>query len=71
MAHYPWLHCRTIEFDAIISAARGAAASGDHAAENKQLTLAADLYTDDLLIGVYDEWLRPNGIIIGRSRRRH
>ncbi len=49
----------TIELDATIDAARGAAASGDEAAEQNQLTLAADIYTDDLLVGVYDEWLRP------------
>ncbi len=45
------------EFDAAVAAARSAAKRGDADAELRSLQWAAHLYQDDLLPGLYDEWV--------------
>jgi DNA-binding SARP family transcriptional activator/predicted ATPase len=48
-----------LEFDAAVSAAAAARARTDRDGERVALEEAARLYQDDLLPGVYDDWLRP------------
>jgi DNA-binding SARP family transcriptional activator/tetratricopeptide (TPR) repeat protein len=47
------------EFRTAIEQAERARASNDGAAERTFLTAAAELYEDDLLPGLYDDWLSP------------
>ncbi len=48
-----------IDFQAAIAAAAAAQTEQDRAREIQSLTIAAQLYEDDLLPGLYDEWLTP------------
>ena len=48
-----------VEFQAAIAAAACARAENDRAREIESLTAAAKLCEDDLLPGLYDEWLTP------------
>ncbi len=48
-----------IDFQAAIAEASAARAEQDRAREIQCLTLAAQLYEDDLLPALYDEWLTP------------
>ena len=45
-------------FDAALAAAEAASRSADAASEIRSLETAADLYQDDLLPGLYDDWLQ-------------
>src|SRR5262249_43708239 len=59
-----WRHDETctidvVEFQSAIAAARSARAANDSAREIESLTRAAQLYQDDLLPGVYDDWVTP------------
>ena len=47
-----------VEFDAALAAAEGAAQTADVATELQALEDAARLYQDDLLPGLYDDWLQ-------------
>jgi len=49
----------TVDFQAAIAEAAAARAEGDHAREIQSLTTAAQLYEDDLLPALYDDWLTP------------
>ena len=48
-----------VEFDAGVARAADAAKRGDAAGERDALEEAARLYQDDLLRGLYDDWLQP------------
>lgn len=48
-----------IEFQSAIADAASARAANDSALEIQPLTTAAQLYEDDLLPGLYDDWLAP------------
>ena len=48
-----------IEFQTAIAEAASARAENDHAREIQALTAATKLYEDDLLPGLYDDWLTP------------
>ena len=48
-----------LEFQAAIAEAAAARNNEDHEQELKHLTIAAQLYEDDLLPGLYDDWLTP------------
>jgi DNA-binding SARP family transcriptional activator/predicted ATPase len=48
-----------LEFQAAISDAAAARTTEDHWREIESLTIAAQLYEDDLLPGIYDDWLTP------------
>ncbi len=48
-----------LEFQAAIAAAAAARTVDDRAQEIQSLTIAAQLYEDDLLPAVYDDWLTP------------
>jgi DNA-binding SARP family transcriptional activator len=48
-----------LEFEAALGRAAAARERRDSAAERKALESAATVYRDDLLGGVYDEWLKP------------
>ncbi len=48
-----------VEFDAALARAADAAKRGDAAGERDALEEAARLYQDDLLRGLYDDWLQP------------
>jgi DNA-binding SARP family transcriptional activator/predicted ATPase len=48
-----------VEFQNAISAAEKARADNEHVREIEALTAAARLYEDDLLPGIYDDWLNP------------
>jgi DNA-binding SARP family transcriptional activator len=49
----------TVEFQAAIADASAAQTEKDRAREIQSLTSAAQLYTDDLLPALYDDWLVP------------
>jgi DNA-binding SARP family transcriptional activator/predicted ATPase len=49
----------TVDFQAALVEAASARAEKDRAREIQTLTTAAQLYEDDLLPGLYDEWLTP------------
>jgi DNA-binding SARP family transcriptional activator len=57
----PSLSCSVdvVEFDAALSSAADAARSHDADKELELLRTAAQLYQDDLLPGLYDDWLQP------------
>ena len=48
-----------VEFDAALARAADAAKRGDADGERAALEEAARLYQDDLLRGLYDDWLQP------------
>src|SRR3954462_2400915 len=48
-----------VEFQAAIAEAASARAENDRAREIEALTRAAQLYEDDLLPAVYDDWITP------------
>jgi len=48
-----------LEFEAALTRAAAAREHRDAASERKALETAASIYHDDLLRGVYDEWLKP------------
>jgi DNA-binding SARP family transcriptional activator/predicted ATPase len=48
-----------VDFQAAIVAATAAQTDRDRAREIQSLTIAAQLYEDDLLPGLYDDWLTP------------
>lgn len=48
-----------LEFKTTIAQAASARADNDRAREKQLLTKAAQLYEDDLLPGIYDDWLTP------------
>jgi len=48
-----------VDFQAAIAEAAGARTENDRAREIRSLTAAAKLYEDDLLPGLYDDWLAP------------
>ena len=48
-----------VDFQAAIAEAASARAENDRAREIQSLTTAAQLYEDDLLPGLYDDWLTP------------
>src|SRR5689334_2636357 len=48
-----------LEFQTAIAAAASARADNDREAERQSLAAAAQLYEDDLLPGIYDDWLTP------------
>ena len=59
-----WKHDGTcaidiVDFQAAIAEAARARTENDRAREIRSLTAAAELYEDDLLPGVYDDWLAP------------
>ena len=49
----------TLDFQAAIAAAGAARADEDIARETESLTAAAQLYEDDLLPALYDDWIAP------------
>ena len=49
----------TVDFQAAIAAANAARAEKDRAREIQSLSTAAQLYEDDLLPALYDDWLTP------------
>src|SRR3954471_23021789 len=49
----------TVDFQAAIAGAASARAKNNRAREIECLTTAAQLYEDDLLPGLYDDWLTP------------
>jgi DNA-binding SARP family transcriptional activator/predicted ATPase len=49
----------TVDFQAAISGAGSARTENDRAREIQSLTTAAQLYEDDLLPALYDDWLTP------------
>jgi DNA-binding SARP family transcriptional activator/predicted ATPase len=49
----------TAEFQAAIAEAVAARKAGDRDAEMRALTTATQLYGDDLLPGLYDDWIQP------------
>src|SRR5690242_6484311 len=48
-----------VDFQAAIAEAVSARTENDHAREIRSLTAAAQLWEDDLLPGLYDDWLTP------------
>ena len=48
-----------VDFQAALAAADAATSNKDGAAEKQSLTTAAQLYEDDLLPALYDDWLAP------------
>ncbi|MCU1260978.1 MAG: repeat:Bacterial transcriptional activator domain:Tetratricopeptide 4, partial [Bryobacterales bacterium] len=48
-----------VEFDAAVDRSAEACKSGDRAGEREALEAAARLYQDDLVRGLYDDWLQP------------
>jgi DNA-binding SARP family transcriptional activator/predicted ATPase len=48
-----------VEFQAAMAEAASARTEGDRARELQSLTAASELYADDLLPGLYDDWLAP------------
>lgn len=59
-----WRHDATesidiVDFQAAIAGAAAARGDNDHAEELKSLATAAELYEDDLLPCLYDDWLAP------------
>src|SRR5437763_470817 len=48
-----------VDFQAAVAAADSARLENDRAREIQSLTTAAQLYEDDLLPGLYDDWLTP------------
>jgi len=48
-----------VDFQAAIAEASAARTEGDRAREIQSLTTAAQLYEDDLLPAIYDDWLTP------------
>ena len=48
-----------LDFQAAIAGAASARAENDRAREIQSLTTAAQIYEDDLLPGLYDDWLTP------------
>lgn len=49
----------TVEFQAALAAADSARKAGDSEQERQSLRKAAELYEDDLLPALYDDWLAP------------
>jgi DNA-binding SARP family transcriptional activator len=49
----------TVDFQRVIGEAGSARASNDRAREIESLTTAAQLYEDDLLPAIYDDWITP------------
>jgi DNA-binding SARP family transcriptional activator/predicted ATPase len=51
--------CDFLEFDAAMARGAEAARRGDPAVQIEELEQAAQIYQDELVRGIYDEWLRP------------
>ena len=57
--HDPACAIDTVAFQAAIADAAASRSADNHAQEISSLTTAAQLYEDDLLPGLYDDWIAP------------